>query len=200
VVPSPRSRKLEAARRVRGKAGELTLRKLAFAFVLVVAGAFVAQAGTSPTTAAPEGSSVATGSTQDGPTYVGARTECRKCHIRIFRSWEMTPHSGTMEVLSEEEKTDADCVRCHVTGFGDPSGFTSMEETAHLGNVGCEACHGAGSEYSNRATMQNRDAAIEAGLVIPDEQTCRGCHNEESPTFKGFDYETMKAEGIHEIG
>jgi 3-hydroxymyristoyl/3-hydroxydecanoyl-(acyl carrier protein) dehydratase len=49
--------------------------------------------------------------------------------------------------------------------------------------------------------MQDLDAAVAAGLVIPTEATCTGCHNSESPTFPGsFNYEEMKAAGVHEIG
>jgi len=49
--------------------------------------------------------------------------------------------------------------------------------------------------------MKDRDASVAAGLLIPDEATCMGCHNAESPTFSGeFDFEAAKAAGVHEIG
>lgn len=37
--------------------------------------------------------------------------------------------------------------------------------------------------------MRDRETAIENGLLIPDEETCKACHNENSPTFQGFDFE-----------
>jgi hypothetical protein len=37
------------------------------------------------------------------------------------------------------------------------------------------------------------------GLVIPDEKTCKTCHNEESPTFAGFEYEEMVKKIAHPI-
>ena len=37
------------------------------------------------------------------------------------------------------------------------------------------------------------------GLVAPDEKLCTGCHNEESPTFEGFDYEKMLKKIAHPI-
>jgi hypothetical protein len=30
--------------------------------------------------------------------------------------------------------------------------------------------------------------AADYGLVMPTEETCKTCHNEKSPTFKGFDF------------
>jgi hypothetical protein len=36
-----------------------------------------------------------------------------------------------------------------------------------------------------------------AGLVIPTEATCKGCHNEKSPHFKGFDFKTMSEKIKH---
>ena len=133
--------------------------------------------------------------------YEGGRTACRRCHLAQFRSWQRTPHAGAFETLPEENRGDPNCVRCHVTGLGQPGGFTSIEETPNLANVTCEACHGPGSLYRDEDIMQDRDAAIAAGLRIPDEQTCLSCHNDESPTFPGsFDYEAMKAAGVHDIG
>jgi len=93
-----------------------------------------------------------------------------------------------------------ECVKCHVTGLGDASGFTSVEETPDLANVTCEVCHGPGSIYKDRETMEDRDASIAAGLTLPDEATCLGCHNDESPNYPGtFVYEEMLKNGVHEI-
>ena len=40
-----------------------------------------------------------------------------------------------------------------------------------------------------------RKLAQEAGLIMPDETVCVTCHNEKSPTFKGFEF----AERIKEV-
>jgi hypothetical protein len=132
--------------------------------------------------------------------FEGARDGCRKCHLKEYRSWEKTAHATAHETLEGEDATNAECQTCHNTGMGQPGGFVSMDETPKLAGVQCEACHGAGSEYKDRDTMKDQAASIAAGLVLPDENTCKGCHNEQSPTFKGeFDFEKMKAEGVHEI-
>jgi hypothetical protein len=47
--------------------------------------------------------------------------------------------------------------------------------------------------------MKSREKSIEKGLIIPDEALCRSCHNEESPTFKGFNYEEYLAKIAHPV-
>lgn len=139
--------------------------------------------------------------TEQDPIYEGGRSACRRCHLREFRSWERTPHANALETLPEESRSDANCVKCHVTGYGEAGGFTSMADTPELANVGCEACHGPGSLYKAKEVMEDRDAAVAAGLKLPDEDTCVACHNSESPEFPGsFNFEEMKAAGVHEIG
>lgn len=134
------------------------------------------------------------------PEYEGSRSGCMRCHIREYRSWDDTPHASAYETLPEESRSDPDCLRCHVTGWSAESGFQSIEETPQLAGVGCEVCHGAGSLYKDREIMEDREASIANGMLIPDEQTCRSCHNEESPTFPGsFDYEAGLEAGVHEI-
>ena len=133
--------------------------------------------------------------------FEGGRTACRRCHIKQYRSWEATPHATALEKLPAESSSDPACLKCHTTGYGEASGFSSVEDKPDLAGVTCESCHGAGSGYKDRETMQDRDAAVAAGLLIPDEATCTGCHNAESPTFPGeFNYEEAKAIGVHEIG
>ena len=63
--------------------------------------------------------------------------------------------------------------------------------------MGCESCHGAGSEYKSMKVMKDREASVAAGLVIPTEETCTGCHNDKSPTFKGFDFAEYSAKIAH---
>jgi len=110
---------------------------------------------------------------------------------------------------------DAACIECHVQGMGKPGGFQMPADEAAakkmegLENVACENCHGPGGKYlalheeimkSKRKYKQ--DEMVASGLTIPDKNTCAACHNEKSPTFDkaaGFDFEKMKAKGVHEI-
>ena len=55
--------------------------------------------------------------------------------------------------------------------------------------VSCESCHGPGSKYFPNAIMKNSEKSMEKGLILPIEEVCTMCHNEESPHFKGFNFE-----------
>ena len=53
--------------------------------------------------------------------------------------------------------------------------------------VGCEACHGAGSEYAVEAVMRDEPAALQAGLKPVTRETCLPCH--EQAHGKPFNYD-----------
>jgi hypothetical protein len=67
--------------------------------------------------------------------------------------------------------------------------------------VSCESCHGAGGDYWTKQVMTDITAkkidGATVGLVKPDEATCKKCHNEESPTFAGFNFEEMSKKIAH---
>lgn len=168
--------------------------------LLLVAGVGYAVGGGSSSAAEPLGEARLIELHAQAATFVGHRDGCRKCHLREHRSWSRTPHAKALEKLEGEDASNPECLSCHTTGMGEASGFTSAEDTPQLAGVTCEACHGAGSVYMDEDTMKDRDASLAAGLQLPDEATCRGCHNENSPTFPGsFDFEAMRDEGVHEI-
>lgn len=153
--------------------------------------------------------------------FIGTKN-CKKCHIKQWKSWSETPMANAFETLKpgvkaerkaelgldaeKDYSTDAECVRCHVTGYGKEGGFTSIEETPDLAGVGCEMCHGAGAGYTQDGymTLKNKEYKradlIAQGLTHPvGEAVCTQCHNEENPMPDyTFDYEAMKAEGLHE--
>ncbi len=85
-----------------------------------------------------------------------------------------------------------------------PADFRSIEKTPELAGVGCEMCHGAGGGYVQpaRMSLQNREFKradlVAAGFVVPSAKTCEACHNPKSPFFKSFDFETRKAQGVHQ--
>lgn len=163
------------------------------------------------------------GAAQGEHAYVGTQ-DCKKCHIKEWRSWSETKMAQTFEVLKPgvraeaKEKVGLDpdkdysgdpgCVRCHVTGFQAEGGFVDFETTPELAGVGCEACHGPGGTYTQDGymTLKNKEykleKLVEVGLVaeVTAEQ-CVQCHNDESP-FVGpdyvFDFETRKEQGTHE--
>ncbi len=155
--------------------------------------------------------------------YVGSKN-CKKCHLKQFKSWEATTMATTYEKLKPGEAaeaktaagldpaadytTDQSCVACHVTGMGKPGGFVDMETTPELANVGCESCHGPGGTYiqDGYMTLDNKEYVkadiVAVGLVdTVGEAQCIGCHNSESPFVDEgfvFDYEAVKDQGTHE--
>ena len=94
---------------------------------------------------------------------------CGACHLQENASWGLTHHSVAYWTLYDREKVeDPDCIRCHVTGFGQPGGFKIGDHGSPLADVTCEACHGMGGPHGaeRRPAAQAREA-------------CVGCHDAE---------------------
>ncbi|MFQ6113591.1 MAG: cytochrome c family protein [bacterium] len=157
-------------------------------------------------------------------SFVGTKN-CKKCHIKQFKSWKETKMANAYDILKPGERAeakkkaglsaekdytkDAECLPCHTTGYGKPGGFVSLEKTPQLVGVSCEMCHGAGSEYTKVQYMHlknknyRRAEVVKVGLISPvTGETCTSlCHNEKSPFFKKdepFDFEKRKDQGTHE--
>ncbi len=156
--------------------------------------------------------------------YIGA-TKCKNCHEAKakgsqFSTWKEAKHSKTFEVLGGDEakkiakekgiadpQQAAECLKCHVTGHGEPAERIAKGFDPKLG-VQCESCHGPG-EVHFKARMKAAakiKPGDEAKLVkIPEDEivrqpqpaTCLKCHNEESPQFKPFCFKKRFAEIAH---
>ncbi len=145
---------------------------------------------------------------QDGEhAYVGAK-RCMPCHMSPakgaqYKQWMGTKHAEAYKTLAADEakkysdnpQEDPECLRCHVTGYETPDELKTDKYDITEG-VGCESCHGPGGDYWKMNIMKEIAAgkadAEEYGLAVdPDPENCKQCHNEESPTFKGFDYDEM---------
>ena len=120
--------------------------------------------------------------------YVGEKS-CKMCHKAQYDSWLTTPHAKAWEKLKPEEQKNAECAGCHSVG--------KTKADSLLVNVACEACHGPGSEYKTKKTMEDPKLAAAAGLLPITEATCVRCHNKKSPTFKSFTYAEALKTGIH---
>jgi hypothetical protein len=152
--------------------------------------------------------------------FIGSK-KCRMCHLKEYKSWAETKMAKAFDLLkpgvrAEAKKaanvdpdkdytTDTECVRCHVTGYGEEGGFVDIKSTPDLAGVGCEMCHGPGGTYTKKEYMslQNKNykkADIVAVGMVGEitEQQCTNCHNEDSPFYKEFDFEKRKGEGTHE--
>jgi len=79
--------------------------------------------------------------------YAGSR-ECRSCHRAEHKHWRRHPHAKTFARLARlRQSSNRDCLPCHVTGFGRPGGPRRTVGLSRYAGVGCEACHGPGSEH-----------------------------------------------------
>jgi hypothetical protein len=130
------------------------------------------------------------------PAFVGAN-DCKKCHLKSFKSWSATPMAKSFEALkpgqAAEKKTaakldpatdftkDAKCLKCHTTGYGTESGYPALEagkepsaaEAERMkvnAGVNCEACHGPGSlyiPYKKANESYKREEIVKLGAVSP---------------------------------
>jgi hypothetical protein len=149
------------------------------------------------------------------PEIVGA-PKCKTCHRAKtgdqWQIWTESAHARAFETLAsaESQKIAADmglgdpqqetaCLKCHATRAS-LGGDVAINEKANYNDsegVGCEACHGPGSDYKSRSVMLDPEASRAAGLIM--NSGCRACHNDESPTFRGFDFEAQWLEIAHMV-
>jgi hypothetical protein len=148
--------------------------------------------------------------------YVGAK-KCKMCHMSKskgaqFKIWQDSAHAGAYHTLTTDKAKEVyakavpggtdnpaeldKCLSCHSTGYG-AAAEAFAETFDKTEGVGCEACHGPGSDYQKMSVMKDKDQSIAAGLVVPNAETCTGCHNEKSPTYKDFDFDTFLAKIAH---
>lgn len=113
-------------------------------------------------------------------TFIG-NDDCAVCHNKIFRHWENTRHASAYETLLKVgHEYDPECIECHTTGLSYFTGFETIDSTPALKGVGCESCHGPGS---NHKETQSKDyGKADAGI-------CEICHDDEhSPNFQFKEY------------
>jgi cytochrome c553 len=110
---------------------------------------------------------------EDNP-YVGAK-ECRTCHIKEFKSWQKTKHASVFDELSDEDKKKPEALKIRTTGYGKPGGFKSIDETAQLANVGCEACHGPAGKHA-AIPLSDKEALKATAKASEAKAVCVECH------------------------
>ncbi len=80
-------------------------------------------------------------------SYLGSEA-CAGCHPSAYASWRKTQHAHAFDSLVRKDSdADPSCINCHVMGFGEPSGYRRSLKGERLVHVGCESCHGPGSEH-----------------------------------------------------
>ncbi len=121
----------------------------------------------------------------EGQTYTGVKA-CSSCHFKQYMSWKKTKHyTDSYAKVPKKYKTDATCLPCHSTGYGQPSGFKDEATTPNLTGTTCEACHGPGSEhekvckaYANKKKLapdEEKKARDSIYMIVPG-NVCERCH------------------------
>jgi nitrate/TMAO reductase-like tetraheme cytochrome c subunit len=106
--------------------------------------------------------------------YVGAE-KCKGCHPQQFTDFESRKFTKAWSVLQMRGKTkDPECLKCHVTGYGQPGGFISEEATPQLKYKQCEVCHGAGNVHINNPGDATARAAMKD--YVSKRNVCIDCH------------------------
>jgi len=146
-----------------------------------------------------------------GQHYLGS-TACGKCHDGPkmgyqFSRWRMTRHAQAYAVLSTPEATQfakqmgisgdpqrsPRCLECHATAFHRPGEYA--ESFALEEGVGCESCHGPGSEHARIAAVSPGAAAKGGGLLKAGRESCARCHD--NAHQRPFAYQDAFARIVH---
>jgi len=155
--------------------------------------------------------------------YIGAEA-CKTCHSAEAsghqnQAWQEMKHASAFKTLQGEEAIKVGkergiaepwksekCLKCHVTGFGEPEEMFKKSFDPELG-IQCETCHGP-AELHKKARLraaaeddgddegfgdEDEDAVAEF-VQIPEgelapvatRELCITCHNDESPSYKHF--------------
>jgi hypothetical protein len=153
-----------------------------------------------------------------GPELIGA-PKCKACHgARTGDQWTIwteSAHARAFTTLASDEakqiatdqglgdpQQEDTCLRCHSTmaSLGDDVVISAKGKYNNSEGVGCEACHGPGSDYKSKRVMEDPEAARAAGMLTAlSAEACGVCHNPESPTFQGFEFEQRWAEIAHPV-
>ncbi len=130
--------------------------------------------------------------------YVGAGG-CN-CHKSETKKWAKSLHAKAFDLLKvkgrktkrnkamkkagldpkKDYTEDKKCLPCHTTGYKE-GGFKSIEKTPEFAGVGCESCHGPGSEYRLLHEKKKVEFTLEEGLAAGEIFTskstvCQDCH------------------------
>lgn len=156
---------------------------------------------------------VSSGWSQTGdPAKLIGTKKCAMCHKKAetgdqYGTWQTKAHAKAYEMPAGEEakavaaklgiddpQTSGQCLKCHSTAYW----FTETRQSEAVAvedGVSCESCHGPGADYKSKTTMENREAAIAAGMVYPaKEKSCTACHNDTGPTWDPNRYTTASGE------
>ncbi len=131
--------------------------------------------------------------------YIGA-SKCAECHPNTFARWSKTKHAQAYDALTNPKhnrEPDADCVRCHTTGFEYEGGFVAPDSVPDLKGNQCENCHGPGSRHAAYPDDKEiRKTIARSAEEFQKQHRCLKCHDEENAPH-GFDFPKMWSQIMH---
>jgi len=120
----------------------------------------------------------------EGLAFTGSE-DCRRCHEYEYDEWSLKAHAEALNKLKNVgSDRDPECVICHVVGLEYEGGYVTEDTTRPLKDVGCEACHGPGSEHAQSDGLK---------LTRPPRRDCLDCHTPEKSTgYAGHEDEYLQ--------
>lgn len=121
----------------------------------------------------------------EGQTYTGTK-RCASCHFEEFTKWKKSGHSKAFAMLTAKYQKNADCLKCHTTGYGEPTGFKDIKSTPALADVSCEVCHGPGSKHEEIAQQfakvkeltDEQEKMVRGSIwLMTPKNVCVDCHS-----------------------
>jgi hypothetical protein len=117
-------------------------------------------------------------------TYAGTQS-CASCHPSAMKVWRESGHAQAFRtLLARKADADPNCIGCHTVGFGTPSGYRREFGASKLIDVGCESCHGPGSQHVEQRLAGSEVTARFHPVGGGD---CRKCHHGEFSRPFDFD-------------
>jgi nitrate/TMAO reductase-like tetraheme cytochrome c subunit len=109
-------------------------------------------------------------------TYAGTQN-CISCHPKATQTWAQSGHARAFAALvAFKADADPNCIGCHTVGFGSPSGYRREFAETKLVDVGCESCHGPGSQH---VAERRAGGEITAHFRPIGAGDCQKCHHGE---------------------
>jgi hypothetical protein len=119
-----------------------------------------------------------------GQDYIGMK-RCSSCHFKQYMTWKKTKHAKeAWESVPAKYRTSAECLPCHTTGYGQPTGFKDEASSPNLTGTTCEACHGPGSKHeqvcqqyvNKKLTPDEEKIARDSIYKVLPRNVCVACH------------------------
>lgn len=179
------------------------------ALALALCVTVIAVGATAPTQGATESATAQEKQATKKNRYIGAQ-KCQSCHDKVETGnqqahWLASKHAQAFTNLGTDHakevakakglgdpQKEAACVKCHVTAHGVDAAELQKGFDTTLG-VQCETCHGPGEQHmfarmkaARTKTEGYPDIPADEIVSMPTADSCRTCHNAESPTFKPF--------------